>query len=52
MRKLEFVAHHSINHMAMVKIIETRHVVIGEDELPVDFERAHSRILYNLGVCL
>ena len=46
------MAHHAIHHMLMVKIIATRHVGIGEDELLVGFGRAPSTIWYDLGVLL
>ena len=49
-RDLVFVAHHAIHHMLMLKIIATRHVGIGEDELPVGFGRAPCTIWYDLGV--
>ncbi len=46
-RELGFVAHHAIHHMALVKIIATKTLNIKEGELPNEFGKAPSTILFD-----
>mmetsp|Transcript_22999 Transcript_22999/g.25627 ORF Transcript_22999/g.25627 Transcript_22999/m.25627 type:complete len:223 (+) Transcript_22999:68-736(+) len=51
-RELGFVAHHTIHHLAMVKIIATRTLkLLPVDRLPLDFGRAPSTIVYDKRTC-
>jgi hypothetical protein len=46
-RELGFVAHHSIHHLAMVKIIAVKTLGLEESELPEGFGRAPSTIIFD-----
>ena len=46
-RELGFAAHHAIHHMAMVKIIAVRTLGLDESDLPHEFGRAPSTLLYD-----
>mmetsp|Transcript_37620 Transcript_37620/g.55098 ORF Transcript_37620/g.55098 Transcript_37620/m.55098 type:complete len:219 (+) Transcript_37620:98-754(+) len=48
-RELGFCAHHAIHHMAMVKIIALNFAGLSVDELPPDFGKAPSTIIYDRG---
>ncbi len=45
-RELGFAAHHAIHHLAMVKIIATQTLGMGEDEFHPDFGKAPSTIQF------
>jgi hypothetical protein len=46
-RELGFAAHHAIHHMAMVKIIATKTLGYGENDLPHGFGTAPSTLLFD-----
>lgn len=46
-REFGFAAHHSIHHLAMVKVIALHTLGIEEDELPDGFGRAPSTLLFD-----
>jgi hypothetical protein len=46
-RELGFAAHHAIHHMSMVKIIATKTLGYGENDLPHGFGRAPSTLLFD-----
>jgi hypothetical protein len=45
-RELGFAAHHAIHHLAMVKIIAETTLKLTPDELPIDFGKAPSTIVF------
>jgi hypothetical protein len=49
-RELGFAAHHSIHHMAMVRIIAVHTGGLSEEDLPSDFGRAPSTVTFDHSV--
>ena len=45
-RELSFVVHHAVHHLALIKIIGSNLAAFGEADLPLDFGKAPSTILY------
>ena len=45
-RELGFAAHHAIHHLAMVKIISLQTAGLTEEELPLDFGKAPSTVIF------
>jgi len=50
-RELGFAAHHSIHHMALIKIIATQSAGLSADhDLPADFGRAPSTVQHDRSI--
>ncbi len=45
-RELGFAAHHAIHHLAMVKIISLQTAGLTEEDLPLDFGKAPSTVIF------
>lgn len=45
-RELSFVAHHAIHHLALIKFIGVNMAAFSETDLPRDFGKASSTVLY------